>query len=295
MKLIETKCPNCGASLKYDADKKSASCQFCGSSLIVDDETHLLKLDNGEAFGYQFEKGRQRAQAELSNNNPPSAPNAPSPAPKKRKTWLWVLGWIFIFPVPLTIILLKKPNMNKKVKYGIIAAAWIVYALLVVVGGISDKNDETQKQKIVSVQTTTIAKTTEENTTLAPTTIEPTTAASTTAAPTTIEPTTQKPTEKPTQKVTETPTPINVTNYTNVVDAGSNATVTIQGAPNTEYSISVYYSSGESHAEGLESKTSDENGYVTWEWEVGTKTIPGTYNISVTGGGTTKKVDFTVN
>ena len=60
---------------------------------------------------------------------------APQEPPKKRKTWLWVLGWICIFPVPLTIIMLNKKDMNKKARYGIIAAGWILYLLLGLGGG----------------------------------------------------------------------------------------------------------------------------------------------------------------
>lgn len=49
---------------------------------------------------------------------------------KKRKTWLWVLGWIFIFPVPLTILMIRNQNLNKWVRIGIIAAAWILYLII---------------------------------------------------------------------------------------------------------------------------------------------------------------------
>ena len=63
---------------------------------------------------------------------------------RKRKTWLWVLGWIFIFPLPLTLILLKKSNISKGLKYGIIVAAWVIY-LLAVIGG-ANTNSDTNKQ-----------------------------------------------------------------------------------------------------------------------------------------------------
>lgn len=55
-------------------------------------------------------------------------PNSDS---EERKTnrWLWVLGWIFIFPVPLTLLLLKNEKMKKTLKYGIIAAVWIIYLI----------------------------------------------------------------------------------------------------------------------------------------------------------------------
>ena len=39
---------------------------------------------------------------------------------KKRHTWLWVLGWICIFPLPLTILLVRKRNLNAVIKYGVI-------------------------------------------------------------------------------------------------------------------------------------------------------------------------------
>lgn len=104
---------------------------------------------------------------------------------------------------------------------------------------------------------------------------------------TTIAPTTAKP--------TEAATPIQITEYTNVVDAGATAHLTIKGAPNTEYSISVHYASGDSTAAGLETKTSDGDGNVTWEWEVGTNTAKGVHSITVRGGGNSQNFDFTVN
>lgn len=195
----------------------------------------------------------------------------------KRKTWLWVLGWIFIFPLPLTLILLKKQGMDKKAKYGIIAAAWVVYVLIGVVGVANNANKPKVEKPKATIATT--VETTEEETTV---------------QPTTKEKRTEPPTEKPTQAPTEAPTPIVFTNYTNVVEAGSNAFVTIQGAPNTEYHIHVHYSSGDSTAEGLESKISDGNGNVTWEWEVGTKTTRGIHSITVEGGGARSDVEFEV-
>ena len=72
-------------------------------------------------------------------------------------------------------------------------------------------------------------------------------------------------------------------------------TVTIQGQPDTVYDIEVYYRSGASTAEGLEAKTSDSDGYVTWTWKVGGSTTAGTYRIVVTGGGKTGSVNFTVS
>ena len=259
MKLIETKCPN-------------------------DKETKNLHVENSEELGYQFEKGRQRAQAEASKNNA-SFNYSPAPQPKKRKTWLWVLGWIFIFPLPLTLILLKKPDMDKKIKYIIIAIAWVVYFVIGMTGAANNNDNKTTKSEnsTVATETTEAEETTEQETTEEETTEKQT-----------KEPTTEKVTEKIAELPTEAVTPFEIVNYSSEVAAGSNANIKIKGKPNTEYTIDVVYNSGSSKAEGLEPKISDSYGNVSWEWEVGTKTTPGTYSITVNGGGTFKSVKFTV-
>ncbi len=67
---------------------------------------------------------------------------------------------------------------------------------------------------------------------------------------------------------------------TESVPAGRKASVTVQGLPDTEYSITVTYESV-SHAKGLEGKVSDTNGVVSWEWRVGNRTKPGKYKIEI--------------
>lgn len=134
MKIVSMVCPNCGASIQVDADKKNLTCNYCGNNLFVDDEVQHIRYDNADEAGYQFEKGRQRAQAEANY----SAMNS-NVQPKKRRTWLWVLGWLCIFPLPLTILMLRKKEMKPGLKYGVIAAAWIVY-LIIGVSGNSGNN-----------------------------------------------------------------------------------------------------------------------------------------------------------
>ena len=207
------------------------------------------------------------------------------PTQPKRKTWLWVLGWIFIFPVPLMLILLKKKNMNKGLKIGIIIAAWVVYVLFIAIGAANDNKESSSKGDLSARETAVVTeaetKAPKEKETKAPTEKK-------TEAPT------EEPAEKPTQAPTDAPTPITFTEYTSNVDAGAEASVTIQGAPNTQYSINVTYDSG-STAKGLEPKTSDDNGYITWTWKVGTNTNPGEHTITVTGGGSSESVKFTTN
>ena len=56
MKLIDTKCPHCGSSLKVDSTIKNATCEYCGSTFLIDDEVQHIKYDNAEEAGYNFEK-----------------------------------------------------------------------------------------------------------------------------------------------------------------------------------------------------------------------------------------------
>lgn len=106
---------------------------------------------------------------------------------------------------------------------------------------------------------------------------------------------TQPPESQP-EEETQAPSQeeIRVLAWPETVGQNETATVTIQGLPNTTYSITVHYKSGPSAAEGLEDKTSDGSGQVSWSWKVGGRTSPGTFNITVSGGGETLTLPFTV-
>ncbi len=138
MRLIDMTCPNCGAKLQVDAEKKELYCSYCGSALLLKDDVQHIHYDNAEEAGYNFEKGRQRAQAEaMLNQQPINAYNGQTvlvqlEPPKKRLTWLWVLGWIFIFPVPLTVLMVRKKNMPLVWRIIIPIVAWLVYVILVI-------------------------------------------------------------------------------------------------------------------------------------------------------------------
>lgn len=75
----------------------------------------------------------------------------------------------------------------------------------------------------------------------------------------------------------------NQVTITTPIGRNEEATVSIVGTPNTNYDITVIYSSGESSADGLEDKISDENGTVYWTWKIGGRTTLGTYDISIKG------------
>ncbi len=38
MKLVGTKCPHCGSTLKVNFTEKNAVCEYCGSTFLIDTE-----------------------------------------------------------------------------------------------------------------------------------------------------------------------------------------------------------------------------------------------------------------
>lgn len=85
-----------------------------------------------------------------------------------------------------------------------------------------------------------------------------------------------------------------VVSLTKTVSRGGTARITIQGKPDTNYSITVQYSSGYSTAAGLYPKRSDADGYVSWSWRVGTNTTRGEWPIIIREGSNTYKISFNV-
>ena len=77
---------------------------------------------------------------------------------------------------------------------------------------------------------------------------------------------------------------INLVSLDSPVSKGSDVTVSIKGLPNTTYDIDVIYSSGASKASGLEDKTSDSEGNVSWTFKVSSNVKPGTYEVKITDG-----------
>ena len=77
---------------------------------------------------------------------------------------------------------------------------------------------------------------------------------------------------------------INLVSLDSPVSKGSDVTVSIKGLPNTTYDIDVIYSSGASKASGLEDKTSDSAGNVSWTFKVSSNVKPGTYEVKISDG-----------
>lgn len=78
------------------------------------------------------------------------------------------------------------------------------------------------------------------------------------------------------------------------IQRDTGATLAFIGDPNTLYSITVYVKSGPSGAKGLDPKTSDETGYVSWGWWVGKSSTPGTYKIVIVSEKMRQVLEYTI-
>lgn len=101
-----------------------------------------------------------------------------------------------------------------------------------------------------------------------------------------------------TETTTETSTShssgtLTVTYLTEKVKRGNTATLSIKGSEGTVYSIAVYYSTTVSTAKGLEPKTAEADGSVSWNWKVGSRTKAGKHRIVISGGGESLTLYFT--
>jgi uncharacterized protein (DUF58 family) len=76
---------------------------------------------------------------------------------------------------------------------------------------------------------------------------------------------------------------VRLVSKTSSVKAGAKATLTVKVSPSQRCSISVYYKTVVSKANGLNKKT-PKGGRVTWTWNVGSNTTSGRHRIVVSCG-----------
>lgn len=131
MNLLEMKCKNCGALLKVEEDAKDIECQYCNTKYKLDDEVQHIKYDDMEKSGYEFEKGRIRAQqeqkrAQSNYNNLNNVNNTPKK--KDTKTFWLILAWIFLLPFTATYFIAQNNKLDKKIV--IIAIMWVIFLVI---------------------------------------------------------------------------------------------------------------------------------------------------------------------
>lgn len=150
------------------ADENTAKCPKCGKAKItfkrerigtVTQSVSRKKHIGSNKRGHAVSQTAYRTVGVCQNCGFTWEPDVNKSSKKSgRKTWLWVLGWICIFPIPLTILLLRKKEMKPAVKYGIIAAAWILYLIIGIAGNSeteSPQSEEPTSSIIVQEEQTT--------------------------------------------------------------------------------------------------------------------------------------------
>ena len=111
MKLVELECQNCGAALKIEEGTNTVSCPYCKATYKIDDEAQHVKYDDMENSGYEFEKGRIKAQNEhIQNSKSASSTSVTAGA---------IVGIVIVFILVITIacVRLFGTNTAKKIKY----------------------------------------------------------------------------------------------------------------------------------------------------------------------------------
>lgn len=141
MRLIELKCKNCGSILKVDANNVDVNCEFCHAKFKLDDEVKHIQYDNMEQSGYEFEKGRLKAQQEYldSKTNHVSTTYVKKNSHKKKHGLLYFFFCLMFFPFIITYYVIKSEKLSKKNKIIILAILWVSIFLL---GAANEKEQE---------------------------------------------------------------------------------------------------------------------------------------------------------
>ena len=144
MKLIELRCKNCKAKLVVDEETKEATCNYCGTVFKIDDEVKHIKYDDMEQSGYEFEKGRIRAQEEhrARRINRVEVEHVK----RKRSIWFYILCFMF-FPFVLTYLVVKSKKLNTPTKAVIIIVMWIFFIYIAYTSNEEEKLNK--KNKII--------------------------------------------------------------------------------------------------------------------------------------------------
>lgn len=151
---VKGSCPKCGGTkIKFNREKVGTTSQSVSRAKVKRGKgkgnTQRVSNTTYRTVGFCQDCGHTWT---TSGSSTTSTVGKTSGAPM----WLWVVGWICIFPIPLTILMLRKKDMNPKVKYGIIGAAWVIYLLIGASGGSSKGSGDrstTEPNTQIPVQT----------------------------------------------------------------------------------------------------------------------------------------------
>lgn len=68
MSLVSAKCPNCGASIQVDNERKEAFCSYCGGKVEVQEAIGKVRIDNSEELANLYQVARRAKEQNNSEN-----------------------------------------------------------------------------------------------------------------------------------------------------------------------------------------------------------------------------------
>jgi hypothetical protein len=89
-------------------------------------------------------------------------------------------------------------------------------------------------------------------------------------------------------------TALTVVSSKTTIRPGDSGYITIQGKPGIRYKLKSSFGIGTRLMYVTQLRTTDANGMATFNWVAEPSSVPGTYSISITGGGETLNLSHTV-
>ena len=123
MKLIDLKCPNCAATMKYDEASGQCSCDSCGATFLVEKDDPVTQPSAGD-------QAQTISDAQLKAGEAVAA---------KMPTFIWVLGWIIMYPIPASILINRSKYLSYPAKVTLVILVWVSYLIMLVIGYLQDR------------------------------------------------------------------------------------------------------------------------------------------------------------
>jgi micrococcal nuclease len=173
---------------------------------------------------------------------------------------------------------------------GIVIGVAILYALIH--GGSSSSSSSNQASSIDNTNSSAVSSASNTNTSSSQVSSTSPAPAQTSSAPVASSAPAKTPASTPAPQ--EPKVQVKILSIVSPVPRNGTETVVAQVPPGTTASIEVDYASGPSHAAGLEDKTADSSGKVSWSWHVGGRTTLGSWPVIVSDNGASDQASFEV-
>lgn len=128
MKTLRIVCPTCGAQLDVDMATGQARCRFCKEIFSLGDEPSQTSVfvddmaGSAEQMGYDFERGRQRANVEFTQGFADRVAEARKHMPAMDPEPVYVPQPVFVEPEPARV-----PARGDVIPIWLVVLLWLVF------------------------------------------------------------------------------------------------------------------------------------------------------------------------